>query len=92
MNVRGLHGTSSGGFSVRCQRFGERRVPGDESQLGVLLVRVLQFFSGVSTRRQVFVWQFLASFREFPPRMKAASFSIDQVMERMKSSAGGGGK
>jgi arylsulfatase len=32
------------------------------------------------------------SFKEYPPRMRAASFSIDQVMEKMKSSAGGGGK
>jgi arylsulfatase len=35
---------------------------------------------------QVFVAQFLESFKEYPPRMKAASFSIDQVMEKMKTS------
>ncbi len=37
---------------------------------------------------QSYVAQFLATFREFPPRQKAASFSLDQVMEMMKSPAG----
>ncbi|MBE1281781.1 MAG: sulfatase-like hydrolase/transferase [Rhodobacteraceae bacterium] len=32
---------------------------------------------------QQFVGQFLATFQEFPPRQKAASFSLDQVMEKM---------
>ncbi len=32
---------------------------------------------------QHIVGQFLATFREFPPRMKAASFTIDQVMEKL---------
>ncbi len=31
---------------------------------------------------------FLATFREFPPRQKPASFSIDQVMEKMRQSGG----
>ena len=35
---------------------------------------------------QVYVGKFLESFEEYPPRMKAASFSIDQVMEKMKNS------
>jgi arylsulfatase len=34
---------------------------------------------------QQYVGQFLASFKEFPPRQKAASFTIDQVMEQMKA-------
>ena len=34
---------------------------------------------------QQYVGQFLATFREFPPRQKAASFTIDQVMEQMKA-------
>jgi arylsulfatase len=28
---------------------------------------------------------FLASFQEFPPRQKAASFTIDQAMERLEA-------
>ncbi len=34
---------------------------------------------------QVYVGQFLATFKEFPPRQKAASFSLDQVMEKMQN-------
>jgi len=37
---------------------------------------------------QAYVANFLGTFREFPPRMKAASFSLDQAMEKMKSPAG----
>jgi len=37
---------------------------------------------------QAYVANFLGTFREFPPRMKAASFSLDQVMEMMQSPAG----
>ena len=33
---------------------------------------------------QSIVAKFLATFKEFPPRMKAASFSIDQVMAKME--------
>lgn len=36
---------------------------------------------------QEYVAKFLATFKEYPPRMKAASFSIDQVMEAMKEGA-----
>ena len=39
---------------------------------------------------QAFVGQFLATFQEFPPRQKAASFSLDQVMEKLLT--GGGSK
>ncbi|NKB87018.1 MAG: sulfatase-like hydrolase/transferase [Acidobacteria bacterium] len=34
---------------------------------------------------QVLVGQFLATFQEFPPRQTPASFSIDQVLERLQS-------
>ena len=34
---------------------------------------------------QQYVGRFLATFKEFPPRQKPASFSIDQVMEKMKT-------
>ena len=33
---------------------------------------------------QQYVGKFLTTFKEFPPRMKAASFSLDQVMEQMQ--------
>ena len=38
---------------------------------------------------QAGVAQFLTTFKEFPPRQKAASFGIDQVMEKMMDAAGG---
>ncbi len=40
---------------------------------------------------QGFVGQFLETFKEFPPRQKAASFTIDQVMEHLTAAAHGGG-
>ncbi len=33
---------------------------------------------------QAYVGQFLATFKDYPPRMKAASFSLDQVMEELQ--------
>ena len=37
---------------------------------------------------QAYVGQFLTTFKEFPPRQKPASFSIDQVMEKLTTSGG----
>jgi arylsulfatase len=37
---------------------------------------------------QKYVGNFLSTFKEFPPRQKPASFSIDQVMEQMQESGG----
>jgi arylsulfatase len=37
---------------------------------------------------QTYVANFLATFQEFPPRQKPASFSIDQVMEKMQTAGG----
>ena len=37
---------------------------------------------------QAFVGNFLATFKEYPPRMKAASFSLDQVMEKLQQPGG----
>lgn len=34
---------------------------------------------------QAYVGQFLSTFKEFPPRMTAASFGIDKVMEKLTS-------
>jgi hypothetical protein len=36
------------------------------------------------------VAEFLQTFKEFPPRQKAASFGVDQVIEKMMDAAGGG--
>jgi arylsulfatase len=39
-----------------------------------------------------FVGQWLQSFREFPPRMKPGSFSLDRVMDAMTKDPAGGNK
>jgi len=38
---------------------------------------------------QAYVAQFLETFKEYPPRQEAASFSLDKVMESMKDGAAG---
>jgi arylsulfatase len=37
---------------------------------------------------QVYVGQFLASFKEFPQRQKADSFNLDEVLRKMQESSG----
>jgi arylsulfatase A-like enzyme len=37
---------------------------------------------------QDYVAQFLATFKDYPPRQKAASFSLDQVMEKLSAPVG----
>ncbi|MEM6932544.1 MAG: arylsulfatase [Pseudomonadota bacterium] len=37
---------------------------------------------------QQYVGQFLSTFQEYPPRQEAASFSLDQVMEKLSSTGG----
>ncbi|RTL52223.1 MAG: arylsulfatase [Bradyrhizobiaceae bacterium] len=37
---------------------------------------------------QKFVGDFLSTFKDFPPRQKAASFTIDRVLESLKNNAG----
>ena len=37
---------------------------------------------------QVYVGKFLITFKEFPPRQKAASFSIDQLMNKLQTTTG----
>ena len=39
---------------------------------------------------QKLVGEFLATFQAYPPRQKAASFTIDQVMEKLQSTGGAG--
>jgi len=38
---------------------------------------------------QTYVGNFLKTFQKYPPRQKAASFSLDQVMEKLQSGVGG---
>ena len=38
---------------------------------------------------QKYVGSFLTTFVDFPPRQKAASFSIDQVLEKLSQHGGG---
>jgi arylsulfatase len=38
---------------------------------------------------QQVVSDFLATFRDYPPRQKAASFTIDQVLAKLQESHGG---
>jgi hypothetical protein len=35
---------------------------------------------------QTIVQEFLATFKDYPPRQKAASFTIDQILQQMTSS------
>ena len=39
---------------------------------------------------QAYVAKFLETFKEFPPRQKPGSFSIDQVMENMQNATSAG--
>lgn len=41
---------------------------------------------------QGLVAEFLSTFKDFPPRQKAASFTIDQVMEKMTNAISGSGR
>ena len=38
---------------------------------------------------QALVAQFIATFKEFPPRQTPSSFSVDQIMEQLQKPAGG---
>ena len=37
---------------------------------------------------QAYVGQFLATFKDYPPRQKAASFSLDKVLEKLAQGGG----
>jgi arylsulfatase len=38
---------------------------------------------------QAIVAQFIETFREFPPRQKPSSFSVDDIMEQLKKPTSG---
>jgi hypothetical protein len=37
---------------------------------------------------QAYVGKFLETFKDYPPRMKAASFSLDRVMDQLQTTGG----
>jgi len=37
---------------------------------------------------QAYVGRFLATFKDYPPRQKAASFSLSEVMEKLQQPTG----
>ena len=41
---------------------------------------------------QGIVAKFLTTFNEFPPRQRAASFTIDQAMDKMQNAINGAGR
>jgi arylsulfatase A-like enzyme len=41
---------------------------------------------------QQIVGKFLSSFKDFPPSQKSGSFSVDQVLEKLREGASGGGR
>ncbi|WDT80770.1 MAG: sulfatase-like hydrolase/transferase [Candidatus Manganitrophus sp.] len=45
----------------------------------------------IALAAQVIVTPFLETFKAFPPRQKAASFTIDQALEKMEAAASGAG-
>jgi arylsulfatase len=59
----------------------------DEEGIGYATWRLERAFALVPA--QAFVAQWLQSFKEFPPRQKAATFGIDQVMDQLISSGAG---
>jgi arylsulfatase len=65
-------------FNLRSDPFEEA----DEIGMGYTAWRADHLF--VMIPAQAFVAEFLATFKEFPPRQTPASFTIDQVMERLK--------
>ena len=70
-------------FNLRTDPF-ERADVTSNTYYDWMIDRVYMSYAG-----QSMVAKFLATFQEFPPRMKAASFTIDDVMEKMEEGFGG---
>lgn len=87
------------GFDVWQEPFVQLRVPklftlrgdpferADEEGMDYVRWRFERIFALVPAQAYVANW--LQSFKEFPPRQKAASFSIDQVMARLVTNTSG---
>jgi arylsulfatase A-like enzyme len=85
------------GFDVWEEPFVQLRVPklftlrgdpferADEEGIGYDAWRIERVFALMPA--QAFVANWLQSFKEFPPRQKAASFTIGQVMDKLRSSS-----
>lgn len=86
------------GFDVWQEKFKELRLPklfclrtdpferADHEAIGYGRWRIDRVYALVPA--QTFVAKWLSSFKEFPPRQKPASFSIDQVMQKLREGAG----
>jgi arylsulfatase len=70
-------------FNLRTDPF-ERADVTSNTYYDWLIDRVYLVYAG-----QFLVANFLETFKEFPPRMKAASFTVDQIMEKIESGMGG---
>jgi arylsulfatase len=46
----------------------------------------------IALAAQIIVARFVETFKEFPPRQKAASFTIDEALDKMTTAATGGGR
>jgi arylsulfatase A-like enzyme len=86
------------GFAVWEEPFVELRLPklftlrgdpferGDREGIGYPRWRIDRAFLLVPA--QVYVTRWLQSFAQFPPRLKPASFGIDQVMQKLTGNSG----
>jgi arylsulfatase len=66
-------------FNLRTDPF-ERARTTSNSYYSFLLENAYLIFAA-----QIVMTEFLATFQEFPPRQKAASFTIDQAMEKLEA-------
>jgi arylsulfatase len=70
-------------FNLRTDPF-ERADITSNTYYDWMIDRVYLVYAG-----QFLVSNFLETFKEYPPRMKAASFTVDQIMEKIESGMGG---
>jgi arylsulfatase len=82
----------STGFSVWREPFSKMRIPKifnlrtdpfERAEEGILYDKWLVDRAFLLVPAQSIVGQWIATFKEFPPRAKAASFSVDQIVESM---------
>jgi arylsulfatase len=88
------------GFDVWEEPFVELRVPklfnlrmdpferADHEGMEYSKWRIDRIYALVPAQAYVFKW--LSSFKEFPPRMKSGSFSLEKVMDQLASESGSG--
>jgi hypothetical protein len=88
---------AANGFDVWQEPFVQLRLPkpfnlqsvpferADKERFGYQQWRAERLF--VLVPAQAFVANWLSSFKDFPPRQKPASFSVDQIMDKLQSGA-----